>query len=113
MMSVSECEKRKELLRKYYLGGDALAICFGQILGESVAVIRAYEIATKTAPLNKHIAFLVLDTLFYTPENKDKRGFTLTAENIEFIKQYVHYIICGRIGWHVDEYIAELSRVDV
>ena len=96
--------------QKLYLGGEALAKCFSNILGESVKVIRSYEVATKTAPLKQETAFRVLDTLFYESDNQTKRGFTLTLENIGFIKDYVRYIINGRLGWHVDEYIQQLSR---
>jgi hypothetical protein len=95
--------------RTLYLGGPDLATCFGEILRQSLDVIQSYQVATKTAPLKKETAFLLLDTLFYDSDNQTKRGFTLTPENIAFIKDYVRYIINGRLGWHVDEYIQELS----
>jgi len=96
--------------RTLYLGGEVLATSFGKILGESIQVIRGYECATKTAPLKKKTAFQLLDILFYDSDNQTERGFTLTPENIGFIKDYVRYVINGRLGWHVDEYIQALSR---
>lgn len=96
--------------RELYLGSEDLTTCFGKILVEAVGVIQSYQVATNTAPLRKHTAFQVLDTLFYDPDNETKRGFTLTVENIAFIKDYVRYVINGRLGWHVDEYISELSK---
>lgn len=101
-----EVARRREL----YLGSEDLTICFGKILVEAVRVIQSYQVATNTAPLQKHTAFQLLDTLFYDPDNETKRGFTLSVENIAFIKDYVSYIISGRLGWHVDEYISELSK---
>ena len=105
----NEQKKRIAYLKTLYKGGAFLADKFSDILSMAVNVIRNYERATETAPLSKHTAFAVLDTLFYDPDNKSKRGFTLTEENIEFIKQYLQFIVGGRLGWHVDEYVQQLS----
>ena len=106
----SEYEAEIARRKKLYLGGEEIAKYFSNILGEALEVIRTYERVTKTAPLKKETAFLLLDTLFYESDNQTKRGFTLTLKNIGFIKDYVRYVINGRLGWHVDEYIQELSR---
>ena len=108
---MTECEYKAAVAhrRTLYRGGPVLATCFGKILRQSVDVIQSYQVATKTATLKKETAFLLLDTLFYDSDNQTKRGFTLTLENIAFIKDYVRYVINGRLGWHVDEYIQELS----
>ena len=102
-------KKRIAYLKTLYKGGAVLANKFSDILSMAVNVIRTYERDTETSPLSNHTAFAVLDTLFYDPENQSKRGFTLTEENIEFIKQYLKFIVGGRLGWHVDEYVEQLS----
>ena len=113
MSVMSECKAEVASGQPLYQGGKDLANCFGKILGEAVEVILGYERATNTRPLKQKTAFQLLDILFYDDDNATKRGFNLTAENTVFIKQYVSHIIGGRLGWHVDEYIASLPREDV
>ena len=110
---MTECKAEVTRDLPLYQGGEDLANCFGKILGAAVEVILGYERATMTFPLKQKTAFRLLDILFYDDDNATKRGFNLTAENTVFIKQYVRHIICGRTGWHVDEYIASLPREDV
>ena len=108
--SVADNEEKKRIAfsKTLYKGGDFLAGKFSYILEMARDVLKTYARATDTYILSQVTAFAVLDTLFYDPENQSKRGFTLTEENIVFLKQYLKFI-GGRAGWHIDEYVQQLS----